>query len=45
MKDHQVAKMVNDLTREIRKLCPDAPQQLRAVVSRVVRKNLESKDR
>ena len=39
MKDHEIAKLVNDLAKEIRKICPNAPMQLRAVISEVVVKH------
>ncbi len=43
MKDHEKAKLVNDLKAEVKRLCPDAPQQLRAVISRVVSENIKTK--
>lgn len=36
MKDHDIAELVNNLTKEVHKLCPDAPQCLREVTSKTV---------
>ena len=41
MNDREIAKLVNDLAKEIRKICPHAPIQLRAIISEVVVKHNE----
>ena len=44
MKDHEISAIVNELTREVKRICPDAPQQLRQVISRVIVEGLKSKE-
>lgn len=42
MKDNVRASMVNDLTRRVKYLCPDAPGQLRESISNIVGKYIPS---
>ena len=40
MKDHQIAELVNEVTSQVKRICPDAPQCLREVISNAVKNKL-----
>tara|TARA_B100000700_G_scaffold311500_1_gene393516 strand:+ start:121668 stop:121832 length:165 start_codon:yes stop_codon:yes gene_type:complete len=41
--DHEVAALVNELRDEVKRICPNAPQMLREVISKVVTKHVKKK--
>lgn len=41
MKEHEIAELVNAVTKQVKVICPDAPQCLREVISRAVNSELE----
>ena len=41
MKDHEIARLVNELTKQVKLICPDAPQMLREVISKTVTKQVK----
>jgi hypothetical protein len=42
MKDHEIAALVNEVTKQVKRICPDAPQCLREVVSKAVKSKLDA---
>jgi hypothetical protein len=40
MKDHEIAALVNEITKQVKNIYPDAPQCLREVVSKAVKSNI-----
>ncbi len=32
-KDHQIGELVNEITANVKRICPEAPQQLRSVIA------------
>lgn len=36
MKDHEIAALVNQVTKAVKAICPDAPQCTREVISRAI---------
>jgi hypothetical protein len=43
MKDHEIAELVNEVTKQVKRVCPDAPQCLREVISRPIVEALKPK--
>lgn len=43
MKEHEVRELVNEVTREVKRICPNAPQSLREVVSKAVKRCFAAK--
>lgn len=40
MKDHEIARLVNHVTNAVKRICPNAPQMLRQVISRAVNRKI-----
>lgn len=41
MKDHEIAQLVNAVTKKIKVICPNAPQSLREAVSKTIKTELD----
>jgi hypothetical protein len=41
MKDHELASLVNRVTKSVKNICPEAPQCLRETIARAIKSELE----
>ena len=39
MKDHEIAELVNQVTKAVKAICPDAPQCTREIISRAIQED------
>ncbi len=42
-KDHELAALVNEVTKQVKAVCPDAPQCLREVIARSIKSSVKAR--
>lgn len=40
IKDHELAELVNEITKNVRAICPGAPQSLREVIAKAIKSKI-----
>ncbi|WP_255555050.1 hypothetical protein [Moritella sp. 24] len=44
MKDHELAELVNEVTRQVKAVCPNSPQCLREVIAKAIKSKINKSE-